>query len=191
LICCSLPADCGSQGGMFQAVGDLVTLKWVREHPIIAGSVAFAAAAVEYALSGEEPTAGGATLQEQSLSPSKEKRRTIAWEDERGGKLVRVQTENNKEPEASESACDADASEGKKRERLQPKMLKFQNQMQSSTSQLAAQGSLDDSDSELEDTKVGAGPSESPQWGWFVTFTPPQPQFQGRDGEKPHSASDR
>ncbi|GBG25554.1 Hypothetical Protein FCC1311_017732 [Hondaea fermentalgiana] len=78
---------------MFQAVGDLVTLKWVREHPLVTSTVAAAAAAYSLAtfaggeIASRSPSAdaGAAAASAASRKPPA---RSISWRDECGGKLA-------------------------------------------------------------------------------------------------------
>jgi len=74
---------------MFQAVGDLVTLKWVREHPLVVGSIAAANVAIRYASQGQQDTDSGKEEAEGAAArvKSKQSTRRISWGDERGGKL--------------------------------------------------------------------------------------------------------
>lgn len=170
---------------MFQAVGDLVTLKWVREHPLVTGSVALAAAAIQYAVQGEEGVGQGQTQLTRPDTTGK-RRHGISWEDEHGGKLATVLSDRCQEiPEEDDSA----SQKGLRRDRLEPKILKsrLDGKSNSSSSRSSSnnlcdqlQSSLDDFDSDISDdnNKTGVASTESPQWGWFVTFTPPhQPKY--------------
>mmetsp|Transcript_15872 Transcript_15872/g.30694 ORF Transcript_15872/g.30694 Transcript_15872/m.30694 type:complete len:303 (+) Transcript_15872:450-1358(+) len=91
---------------MFQAVGDLVTLKWVREHPLVTATVAAAAAAYSFAtVSEKNPDKDDKSRNSQDSSTEhqdhqqnagsikakakkKEATKSITWGDERGGKLA-------------------------------------------------------------------------------------------------------
>lgn len=181
---------------MFQAVGDLVTGKWLREHPLVTTSVAAANVAYSY-LPFVEPEAGlgglGGHGQSMMLDDNEEKvelerlpamsseeGRGISWGDERGGKLAQFIEPQQQEPVPQSGAGKAEPVPSAAGSAQQPEeggSLLMPKCMANATQSLATQ-----SPSAFA-TQMGQGgqpaaarrdedEAPSPQWGWFVSTSP-------------------
>lgn len=185
---------------MFQAVGDFVTLKWLREHPFVTTSIAAAAAVYSVASirngaeqefgDNEEPIrmADAGTNEEASGASSA---RTIRWGDEHGGNLEMFHEASERTLRAQDSATEpAEGGAGTSAAALAPHGLASNgfgggpkdDPFQADVPKLipgSDKAELTRTGSDLSMGSASDDPSPSPQWGWFVTMTPPPPQMFG------------
>ncbi|EGZ13636.1 hypothetical protein PHYSODRAFT_562229 [Phytophthora sojae] len=127
-------------------------IRWVRQHPVVATAAAAAATAVSV------------------LTYLK-----AAAEDERELKL-----DVHKESEADDlcSSTESGASTPTRDRNLSPRNLSF-GELETESDVVPAEVSADVENSELEAALLQAdGETVSPQWGWYVSTTPPEEYYQ-------------
>jgi len=170
---------------MFQAVGDLLTLRWVRE-PLqswlawpISNDAELSAES-----KANEATRGADEGTVEAPTTSRRDQRAISWGDRDGGDLERFldaeeksdghtqQTTENpaesslhllRETDFEQSSSSLGTDEGDEAEGV--KLSKLTVEPRRPPLPL------------FESTNNSSDDSASPEWGWFVTMTPPQSAF--------------
>ncbi|KAG1698896.1 hypothetical protein DVH05_014331 [Phytophthora capsici] len=129
-------------------------LRWVKQHPVVATAAAAAATAVSV------------------LTYLK-----AAAEDERELKLAALSPHKQNEQDDLCSSTESDASTPTRDRNLSPRNLSF--------GELDAEAENDvENDSTVENSELDAalleadGETVSPQWGWYVSTTPPEDYYQ-------------
>ncbi|KAG7381142.1 hypothetical protein PHYPSEUDO_006423 [Phytophthora pseudosyringae] len=128
-------------------------LRWVKQHPVVATAAAAAATAVSV------------------LTYLK-----AAAEDERALKCAVLSPRKENEPDDLCSSTESDASTPSRARTLSPRNLSFGEL--DVEAEIAAENDAAVESSELEAALQQAdGETVSPQWGWYVSTTPPEDYY--------------
>ncbi|RLN43710.1 hypothetical protein BBJ28_00016000 [Nothophytophthora sp. Chile5] len=132
-------------------------LRWVREHPVVATAAAAAATAVSV-LSYLRAAAEERQLQSQKLLP------------ESGAKPVPPDVSKTLDRQEFCSSTESDASTPTQDRSSSPRELSFEE----------LEEELDETrsmDRQREQPEQMEGDTASPQWGWYVSTTPPEDMY--------------